>query len=136
MKKNKKITTKKDPNKIIRDSLDSSLEEKFMKNLQWSMLFFCFNQICHSINEDNELTEEDQVQYQFIKNWQDFAKENICKEDMKIINNILNSPKNLFFSALQNDDVVTESTELYQEKYNDILKRIVKFFLNSSELQQ
>jgi hypothetical protein len=133
MKKNKAIIKKKDPNKLIRDSLDENLEEKFMKNLQWSMLFFCFNQICTFINEENELSDEDRIEHQFIKNWQNFAKETICKEDIKIINNILSSPKNLFFAALQNEDVVTESTEIYQEKYNAILQKIVKFFLNSTE---
>ena len=33
----------KDIHKDLRDSMDSTLEQKFMLNLQWSMLFFCFN---------------------------------------------------------------------------------------------
>ena len=49
----------------------------------------------------------------------------------KIINDILNSPKNVFYSALQNKNEVTESTEVYQEKYNNILNKIEKFFLEA-----
>jgi hypothetical protein len=125
MKKNKDI------HKDMRGSMDSSLENKFMNNLQWSMLFFVFNQIANNINRENEFDEENSMQKQFIKSWKKFAHTNIVKSDLKIINDILNSPKNIFYTALQNDNEVTESTEIYQEKYNDIINKIEQFFLKT-----
>ena len=41
----------KDIHKQLRDSMDETLETKFMQNLQWSMLFFCFNFAANYINE-------------------------------------------------------------------------------------
>ena len=120
----------KDIHKELRDSMDTTLENKFMTNLQWSMLFFCFNQLAESINEENEFKDK-HVQKEFIKNWKKFAHNNITNSDLKIINDILNSPKNVFYSALQNKNEVTESTEIYQEKYNKILNKIEKFFLEA-----
>jgi hypothetical protein len=120
----------KDIHKELRDSMDLTLENKFMTNLKWSMLFFCFNQLSESINEENEF-KKNYVQKEFFKNWKKFAHNNITNSDLKIINNILNSPKNIFYSALQNKDEVTESTEIYQEKYNNILNKIEKFFLDT-----
>jgi hypothetical protein len=125
----------KDIHKGLRDSMDETLENKFMTNLQWSMLFFCFNQLAESINEENEFKEK-HVHKEFIKNWKKFAHNNITNSDLKIINNILNSPKNIFYSALQNKNEVTESTEIYQEKYNKILNKIEKFFLQTLTTQQ
>jgi hypothetical protein len=115
--------------------MDVNLEDKFMTNLKWSMLFFCFNQLSESINEDNEFKEK-HVQKEFIKSWKKHAHNNITNSDLKIINDILNSPKNVFYSALQNKNEVTESTEVYQEKYNKILNKIEKFFLEALTLQQ
>jgi hypothetical protein len=126
---------KKDIHKELRNSLDVSLEDKFMTNLKWSMLFFCFNQISESINEDSEFKKQ-HVQKEFIKSWKKHAHNNITNSDLKIINDILNSPKNVFYSALQNKNEVTESTEIYQEKYNKILNRIEKFFLEALTVQQ
>jgi hypothetical protein len=120
----------KDINKGLRDSMNETLETKFLTNLQWSMLFFCFNYIANHINEENDFKKL-QVQKEFIKSWKKYANMNIAMTDLKIINDILNSPKNIFYSALQNDDEVTESTELYQEKYNSIIKKIESFFLNT-----
>jgi hypothetical protein len=120
----------KDIHKNLRDSMDATLEQKFMANLQWSMLFFCFNQVCNNTNEENGF-ESEYVQKQFIKSWKKFAHKNIVSEDLKTINNILNLPKNIFYSALQNKNEVTESTEIYQEKYNNILNQIEKFFLKT-----
>ena len=120
----------KDIHKGLRDSMDTTLENKFMTNLQWSMLFFCFNQLSESINEENEFKNK-HVQKEFIKTWKKFAHNNITNLDLKIINDILNSPKNVFYSALQNKNEVTESTEIYQEKYNKILNKIEKFFLEA-----
>lgn len=127
--------TNKDIHKDIRDSMDQTLEQKFMLNLQWSMLFFCFNQVANMINEENEFKEK-HVQKQFIKSWKKFAHNNIAMSDLKIINDILNSPKNIFYSALQNDDEITESTEIYQEKYNIILNKIEKFFMETVGTQE
>jgi len=125
----------KDIHKEIRDSMDQTLEKKFMLNLQWSMLFFCFNQVANMINEEHEFKEK-HVQKQFIKSWKKFAHNNIAMSDLKIINDILNSPKNIFYSALQNDDEITESTEIYQEKYNIILNKIEKFFMETVGTQE
>ena len=126
---------KKDIHKGLRDSMDLNLEEKFMTNLKWSMLFFCFNQISESINEDSEFKKK-HVQKEFIKSWKKHAHNNITNSDLKIINDILNSPKNVFYSALQNKNEVTESTEVYQEKYNKILNKIENFYLQSLTVQQ
>ena len=125
----------KDIHKDIRDSMDQTLEQKFMLNLQWSMLFFCFNYIANHINEENEFKDK-HVHKEFIKTWKKFAHNNIASTDLKIINEILNSPKNVFYSALQNSDEITESTEIYQEKYNIMLNKIEKFFLQSFNNEQ
>jgi hypothetical protein len=106
-----------------------------MQNLQWSMLFFCFNYIANHINEENDFNNN-HVHKEFIKTWKKFAHSNIANSDLKIINEILNSPKNVFYSALQNSDEVTESTEIYQEKYNNILSKIEKFFLDTLNNQK
>lgn len=125
----------KDLHKELRDSMDQTLETKFMQNLQWSMLFFCFNYIANHINEENEFKDK-YVHKEFIKTWKKFANQNIAGYDLKIINDILNSPKNIFYSALQNSNEITESTEIYQEKYNNILNQIEKFFLKTLDNQQ
>ena len=125
----------KDLHKQLRDSMDETLEHKFMQNLQWSMLFFCFNYITNHINEENE-PKATRIHKEFIKTWKKFAHQNIASSDLKIINDILNSPKNIFYSALQNSNEITESTEIYQEKYNNILSKIEKFFLESLSSQE
>jgi hypothetical protein len=125
----------KDVHKQLRDSMDETLEKKFMQNLQWSMLFFCFNSIANHINDENKFNEK-YVQNEFIKTWKKFAHKNIVSYDLKIINEILNSPKNVFYSALQNSNEVTESTEIYQEKYNNILNQIENFFLKTLDNQE
>ncbi len=125
----------KDIHKSMRDSMDSTLEQKFMSNLQCSMLFFCFNNIANSINEENNFSKN-YVHKEFIKTWKSFAHNNIAKSDLEIINNILNSPKNVFYSALQNSDEITESTEIYQEKYNSMLNKIEQFFLQTLNNQK
>lgn len=125
----------KDIHKQMRDSMDQTLEQKFMQNLQWSMLFFCFNYLANYINEEHDFKEK-HVHKEFIKTWKKFAHKNIAGADLKIINEILNSPKNVFYSALQNSNEITESTEIYQEKYNLILNKIEKFFLHTLDNQQ
>jgi hypothetical protein len=125
----------KDVHKHLRDSMDQTLETKFMQNLQWSMLFFCFNYIANYINEENDFNKK-HVHKEFIKTWKKFAHKNIASSDLKIINEILNSPKNVFYSALQNSDEITESTEIYQEKYNSILNKIEQFFLQTLNNQE
>jgi hypothetical protein len=125
----------KDIHKDLRDSMDQTLEQKFMLNLQWSMLFFCFNHVANAINEENNFKEK-YVHKEFVKSWKKFAHNNIAKSDLEIINNILNSPKNIFYSALQNNNEITESTEIYQEKYNNILNKIENFFLQTLDSQE
>jgi hypothetical protein len=125
----------KDIHKETRDSMDETLEQKFLQNLQWSMLFFCFNYLANHINEENEFKDK-HVHKEFIKTWKNFAHKNIAGSDLKIINEILNSPKNVFYSALQNSNEITESTEIYQEKYNFILNKIEKFFLRTLNNQE
>jgi len=125
----------KDLHKNLRDSMDQTLETKFMQNLQWSMLFFCFNYLANHINEEHDFKDK-HVHTEFIKTWKKFAHKNIAGSDLKIINDILNSPKNVFYSALQNNDEITESTEIYQEKYNLILNKIEKFFLHTLNNQE
>jgi hypothetical protein len=125
----------KDIHKNIRDSMDQTLETKFLQNLQWSMLFFCFNYIANHINEENDFKSK-HVHKEFIKTWKKFAHSNIAGVDLKIINDILNSPKNIFYSALQNSNEITESTEIYQEKYNNIMNQIESFFLKTLDNQQ
>lgn len=125
----------KDIHKELRDSMDQTLEQKFMTNLQWSMLFFCFNHVANSINEENDFKKK-YVHKEFIKSWKKFAHNNITKSDLKIINDILNSPKNIFYTALQNNDEITESTEIYQEKYNKMLNKIENFFLKTLNTQE
>lgn len=125
----------KDIHKQLRDSMDQTLETKFMQNLQWSMLFFCFNYIANLINEENDFKDK-YVHKEFIKTWKKFAHNNITKTDLEIINDILNSPKNVFYSALQNSNEITESTEIYQEKYNSILNKIEKFFIDTINTKQ
>jgi hypothetical protein len=125
----------KDINKDLRDSMDQTLETKFMNNLQWSMVFFCFNHIANMINEENDFNNK-YVHKEFIKTWKKFAYQNIASSDLKVINDILNSPKNVFYAVLQNKNEVTESTEIYQEKYNNILSKIEKFFLQTISNQE
>lgn len=122
---------KNDINKDHRDGLDPTVEQKFMLNLQWSMIFFCFNFINDLIAKENDIQDKNQIKIEFIKKWKHFAQNNIARQDLEIINNILNSPKNTFYAALKNDDEIMESTEIYQEKYNSILQKIEKFFLDT-----
>ena len=64
----------------------------------------------------------------FFKNWKKYTCENMVKKDLETINSILNSPKNIFYSILQNTGDTIESTEIYQEKYNNIFKKIEEFY--------
>lgn len=117
-----------DSNKKNRDGLDSTIEEKLMGNLQWSLLFFMFNNLCES-RKDSKLDKE------FFKGWKKFASQNLIAKDLETINTVLNSPKNMFNSLLRNKDETIESTEIYQEKYNTIMKGIEKFYFNSLKAQ-
>jgi len=117
-----------DLNKENRDGLDSTIEEKLMGNLQWSLLFFMFNNLL-SARKDSKLDKE------FFKGWKKFASENLVAKDLETINAVLNSPKNMFNSLLRNKNETLESTEIYQEKYNKIMKRIEKFYFNSIKAQ-
>jgi hypothetical protein len=68
--------------------MNETLETKFLTNLQWSMLFFCFNYIANHINEENDFKKL-QVQKEFIKSWKKYANMNIAMTDLKIINDII-----------------------------------------------
>jgi len=117
-----------DLNKENRDGLDSTIEEKLMGNLQWSLLFFMFNNLL-SARKDSKLDKE------FFKGWKKFASENLVAKDLETINAVLNSQKNMFNSLLRNKNETLESTEIYQEKYNKIMKKIEKFYFNSIKTQ-
>lgn len=128
----KKRTKIVDKNKKIRDdSIDATLEDKLLKNLQWSILMFTFNQICNFFNEEEEATDPLFTQKEFFKHWKTFINNNLIKEDIAMINNELNSDINLFSAALSNDNEMIETTEIYQQKYYSILSNIEKIFLNS-----
>jgi hypothetical protein len=121
-----------DKNKKIRDaSIDATLEDKLIKNLQWSILMFVFNQICHSFNEEEDTIDPFYTQKDFFRHWKKFVNDNIIKEDIEMINNELNSDINLFSAALSNENEMIETTEIYQQKYYSILNKIETFFLNS-----
>lgn len=111
-------------------SINDTIEQKFIINLQWSMLFFCFNYIATQINQENDTKKLD-FQNRFIKTWKKFVYKNIVGSDLKKINEILTTPKNIFNSALQNEDEITESTEMYQEKFNYLLNKIENFFIET-----
>jgi|GEM_PF-6984876 len=106
------------------EELDSTIEDKLMGNLQWSMLFFLFNRISKGTKDPN-LSKE------FFKGWKRFTAANLIKKDLQTINAVLNSPKNMFHSLLRNSNETLESTEIYQEKYNRIIKNIENFYFNS-----
>lgn len=127
----KDTTEQPDPQQEYHDTIDPALENKLMNNLQLCMLFFCFNQISDYIKEQNEFEDELAVPKHFIRHWKKFVKKNIISEDLKMINEILNTPKNVFYAALQNPNAVTDSTETYQEKYDQTLNKIEKFFMDT-----
>jgi hypothetical protein len=120
-----------------KEDLDSIIEDKFMNNLQWSMLFFVFNNICQHLNDESSDTLKSKnslsAQKEFFNGWKKFVSKNLIKKDLESINKTLNSPKNIFYSVLQNKDNTIESTEFYQQKYNTILKNVEKFFIESFE---
>jgi hypothetical protein len=110
------------------NALDGPIEEKLLENLRWSMLFFCFNHLCTFISDDLEIDDPTYIQKVFFKNWKKFINEALIRQDIEVINNKLNSDINLFASALKGEEEVTESTEIYQEKYYAILQKIDTFF--------
>lgn len=128
-KKTKKII---DKNKKIRDaSIDATLEDKLLKNLQWSILMFTFNQICNFLNDEEDCPDPLFTQKEFFKHWKTFINNSLIKEDIEMINNHLNSDVNLFSAALSNDNEMIETTEIYQQKYYSILSKIEAIFFNS-----
>lgn len=118
--------------------IDSVIESKLRDNLQWSMLFAIFNYISSESQDKDRATPAIPSKFakQFFKNWKKFACEHVIKKDLETIHSILNSPKNIFYSVLQDSSETIESTEIYQEKYNNTLKKIEEFYfknLSSSE---
>jgi len=113
--------------------LDSVMESKLRENLKWSMLFFVFNYVVSELEKKEKDTQSHQfIGNKFFKNWKKYTCENMVKKDLETINSILNSPKNIFYSILQNPGETIESTELYQEKYNNILKKIEEFYIENT----
>jgi hypothetical protein len=92
------------------------------------MLLFVFKHICEQINSENQYEDKIGVQNIFFKEWKKFAIANIIKQDLNVINNVLNSPVNIFYSVLQNKGEESSTTEDYQEIYNNIIKKIEKHF--------
>jgi hypothetical protein len=111
--------------------LDENLHTKLMANLQWAMLFFLFNNSADKINEEEKLPKNC-IQKRFMKLWLRSVDSTITGPDIEAINEVLSTPKNLFHSALQNDNEKSDSTEAYQEKYNKIISDIETFFLKST----
>jgi hypothetical protein len=110
------------------EDISELIEKKLLDNLQWSMLLFVFKQICEQINSQNDFDSKVKIQSIFFKEWKKFAIENIIKQDLNVINNVLNSPVNIFYSILQNKGEEASTTEDYQEIYNNIIKKIEKHF--------
>ena len=110
------------------EDISELIEKKLLDNLQWSMLLFVFKQLCEQINSQNDFDSKVKIQSIFFKEWKKFAIENIIKQDLNVINNVLNSPVNIFYSILQNKGEEASTTEDYQEIYNNIIKKIEKHF--------
>jgi hypothetical protein len=117
----------------LESDLDSVMESKLRENLKWSMLFFVFNYITSELEKKEKDTDSNiNISNKFFKNWRKHTCENLVKKDLETINSILNSPKNIFYSILQNSGDTIESTELYQEKYNNILKKVEEFYTHNT----
>lgn len=108
--------------------IDDLIEKKLFDNLKWSMLVFIFNYICNQINKEEEYAKKTSAQKLFFKEWKKFAVNNIIKNDLDTINKVLNSPYNIFYSVLQNKGEEINTTEDFQEKYNNIIKKIEQQF--------
>ena len=116
----------------IESDLDSVIESKLRENLKWSMLFFVFNYIVLELSKKEKDTKSTKdISNKFFKNWKKYACDHLIKKDLETINSILNSPKNIFYSILQNSGDAIQSTELYQEKYNNILKKVEQFYTHN-----
>jgi hypothetical protein len=114
------------------ENLEILMETKLRDSLKWSMLFFIFNYINHQLNTENKHKDpSENISNKFFKNWKKHTCENLINKDLATINSILNSPKNIFYSILKNSGDTIESTELYQEKYNQILKKVEDFYLHN-----
>jgi hypothetical protein len=124
-----------DKNKDVRDSsLDLVIEEKLLENLKWCMLFFVFNHLCSLLSQDEEgdiVESPGAIQKEFFKSWKGFANKHLIAEDIEFINQKLNSDTNLFSSVLKSDNEISESTEIYQEKYYELLQKVENFFFKS-----
>jgi hypothetical protein len=122
----------KDNNKKARDlSLNSVVEEKLLNSLHASMLFFVFDHVCSLLSEESDSVDDLEVHREFFKEWKNFANAEIIQEDIKIVNKELNTDFNIFSNILKGDNYMSESTELYQEKYYSILSKIEKNFFRN-----
>jgi hypothetical protein len=111
-------------------NLEFVIEEKLRENLKWSMVFFVFNHAIAEL-ESKQRNRHKRISKEFFKNWKKHTCDNLVKKDLEAINSILNSPKNIFHSTLQNAGENIESTELYQEKYNSLFKKIEEFYFHN-----
>lgn len=110
--------------------IESVIEDKLRENLKWSMIFFAFNHAASQMSgrqKDSKLN----INKEFFKNWKKHTCDHLVKKDLEAINSILNSPKNIFHSTLQNSGENIESTELYQEKYNSLFKKVEEFYFHN-----
>ena len=110
--------------------IESVIEGKLRENLKWSMIFFAFNHAASQAGGKQKDSNYD-INRKFFKNWKKHTCNNLVKKDLEAINSILNSPKNIFHSTLQNSGENIESTELYQEKYNSIFKKVEEFYFQN-----
>jgi hypothetical protein len=116
-----------------KDNLDTVMQTKLREHLKWSMLFFIFNYIIGELTEkEKNSSKTKDIAKEFFKNWKKHACDDLVKKDLETINTILNSPKHIFYSILQNSGETIESTELYQEKYNQTLKKIEEFYIQNT----
>lgn len=103
----------------------SILEDKVMTNLQWSIIFFIFNHL-------KKQSKDPDFEKIFINNWKNFTLKNLVKDDLESINTILNSPKNVFNNLLKSKGEPIDSTEIYQEIYNKVIKNASNFFIKNT----
>jgi mevalonate pyrophosphate decarboxylase len=110
--------------------IESVIEQKLRENLKWSMVFFAFNHAVADLESKHSNHNKD-INKDFFKNWKKHTCDHLVKKDLEAINSILNSPKNIFHSTLQNAGENIESTELYQEKYNSLFKKVEEFYFHN-----
>lgn len=135
-RKNDKPVTD-DPLKEARDkAIEPTIEAKLSQSLKDSMLFFVFDQICASIAEEEGSNDELTFHKQFFNQWKSFVNSSMIKEDLEMVQEQLSTDQNIFMNLLSDNDKIIESTEIYQEKYYEILSKIeLLFFENFKDIE-